>query len=130
MLAKLILAFILIPIIEIFLLIKISELLGFWSMFVLVIITGVLGGIAAKYQGLKCLRDIKLDLMANINPSDRLWDGFFIFIGGVLLITPGILTDIVGFCLLSGPTRRPVKNYVKRKIKEKIDSGRFHFRIY
>jgi len=129
-LAKLILAFILVPIVEIYLLFKIAEFLGFWSTFGIVMITGALGGIAARHEGLKCLRDIKLDLMANINPSDRLWDGFLIFVGGLLLITPGILTDIAGFCLLLGPTRKPVKNYIKKKIKGKIDSGRFHFHIY
>ena len=129
MLAKLFLAFILIPVVEIFLLFKIARYLGgFWPTFAIVIVTGVIGGIITRYQGLKCLHDIKLDLMANINPSDRLWDGLFILVAGVLLITPGVLTDILGFCLLFDPTRRPIKNYAKRKVKEKIDSGtsRFH----
>jgi UPF0716 protein FxsA len=130
LLAKLILAFITIPIVEIFLLFKIAEYLGAWETIAIVIITGVLGGIAAKHQGLKCWHDIKMDFAANINPSDRLWDGLFILIAAVLLITPGVLTDIVGFCLLFAPTRRPFKNYVKRKVKQKMESGTFHFRIY
>jgi len=131
MLAKLFLAFILIPVVEIFLLFKIAQYLGgFWPTFAIVIVTGIIGGIITKYQGLKCLRDIKLDLMANINPSDRLWDGLFILTAGAFLITPGVLTDLLGFSMLFDPTRRPIKNYVKRKVKEKIDSGTFHFHIY
>lgn len=123
MLPTLILIFVLTPIIELFLLIELGRVIGTWNIIFIVVVTGVVGAMLAKFQGLSVLRDIQMDLMRGILPTDRLFDGALVLMGGILLITPGVLTDLLGFALLIPFTRAGVKKVLKKWLKRKFGSG-------
>ncbi len=113
----LILAFVITPIVELYLLIKIGGLIGAFNTIMLVVLTGIAGALLARSQGLAVLNKINSDLESGSMPAEALIDGLFILVGGLLLITPGIITDIIGFIFVIPHTRAMVKKYIKNKLK-------------
>ncbi|GAB6094322.1 membrane protein FxsA [Desulfatiferula olefinivorans] len=130
MILKLFLAFTLIPMIEIFLLIKISSILGPLTAIILVIATGFAGANLAKIQGVQTVKRINESLHQGIMPGDDIIDAFLILIAGIVLITPGLLTDIAGILLLIPGTRNRAKAWLKHTLDRLIRSGRFQIRRY
>lgn len=100
MLLRLLLLFIAVPTVELLLLLALSELIGFWTTVLLILSTGFLGAWLARRQGVHTWLRIQQQLAAGQVPASDLLEGVLIFIAGVLLITPGPLTDLVGFLLL------------------------------
>lgn len=124
MLGYLILLFTLIPVIELALLIKIGHYLGVLNTIGIVILTGVTGAYLAKMQGLRILQKIQEDVNQGIMPADKLFDGVLILCSGILLLTPGLLTDILGLLGLIPLTRNLFKQWLKRKIEDIISEGK------
>ena len=122
MFPQLLLLFIGIPLIEVLILIKLGSLLGFWPTILLVIGTGILGAYLAKMYGLTVWTKIQKDLQAGVMPADKLVDGLLILISGIVLLTPGLLTDILGFALFVPFTRSFFKKIAKTKFKKMSDS--------
>ncbi|MGI6553659.1 MAG: FxsA family protein [Clostridia bacterium] len=123
MLVYLILALTAVPFLELALLIKLGQHLGLMPTILLVIGTGIAGAALAKLQGLKVLWDIRELLQRGIMPGNQLLEGLFILLGAVLLLTPGLITDTIGFlCLLPLP-RSILVGLVKRKIEEYLRTG-------
>jgi len=127
MLIKLILIFTIIPFIELSLLIEVGTHIGTLNTIMLVIITGILGAFMARIAGLSVLFKIQENLRAGIFPADELFDGVLILIAGALLITPGLLTDALGFLLLFSPGRAGVKKWLKQIVKKKMNKGEITF---
>ena len=127
MLIKLILLFTLVPLIELALLIKIGTYIGVTSTISLVILTGVSGAILAKMQGLQTLRKIQNDISNGILPTPELFNGVLILAGGLLLLTPGFITDTLGLLALIPFTRRWIKKVLRKKIERMIRSEDIHF---
>ena len=123
MLGKLIMIFVLTPIIELFLLIEIGQRIGTLNVIGLVVITGVVGAYLAKWQGLSVLRKLQTNLRNGILPTNQMFDGVLILAGGVLLITPGVLTDISGLILLIPYTRTWTKEQLKKWLKRRMESS-------
>lgn len=123
MLGRLLLIFTLVPLIELAILIRLGELIGFWATFGLVIATGALGAILARAQGIRVLRSMQAELNVGQVPAARLVDGFLVLVGGILLLTPGLLTDVVGFSLLLPFTRNRLKEGLRRRFEHMIRSG-------
>ena len=96
---KLILAFTIIPIVEIYLLIEIGSIFGPLTAITLVILTGFLGAFMARMQGLQTLFRIQESLREGRMPSGELLEALLIVIAGLVLLTPGFLTDSAGFLL-------------------------------
>ena len=88
--------FILIPAIEITVLIGSSHVIGLWSTFAMIVFTGVVGVYLAKRQGFKVLGEIQSKLNREM-PGEVVLDGIFVFVGGILLVLPGYVTDVLGF---------------------------------
>lgn len=124
MLGCLILLFTAVPLVELALLIKIGQYIGVGYTLGVVIFTGVTGAYLAKMQGLITLRRIQEDVNQGIMPADKLFDGVLILCSGILLLTPGFITDIIGFMGLIPLTRNLFKTWLKRKIKDMISQGR------
>ena len=124
MLGYLILLFTLVPIVELALLIKVGQYIGVGYTLGIVIITGVAGAYLAKMQGLLTLRRMQEDVNQGRMPTDRLFDGVLILCSGILLLTPGFITDIIGFMGLIPFTRNLFKRWLKRKIKDMISHGK------
>ena len=121
---KLLLAFTIIPIIEIYLLIEIGSIFGVLTAITLVILTGFLGAFMARMQGLQTLFRIQESLREGRMPSRELLDALLIVIAGLVLLTPGFLTDSAGFLLLIPTTRNSIKSWLQRQIKLKYMSNR------
>ena len=124
MLFKLFLAFTIIPIIEIFLLIEIGSIFGALTAVTLVILTGFLGAFLARMQGLQTFLRIQESLREGRMPSGELLDALLIVIAGLVLLTPGFLTDSVGFLLLIPATRNSIKYWLRRQIELRYMSNR------
>lgn len=102
---RLLLLFTVVPLVELALLVWIGRQTSVLFTVALVLVTGVVGAALAKFQGWQTWWRIKLQLASGKVPGSALLDGLMILIAGVLLITPGILTDLVGFALLTPPVR-------------------------
>ncbi len=112
MLLKLFLGFTIIPVIEIYFLIKIGALFGAWTTVLIVISTGILGAYLARMQGFRTMFKVRDSLNRGIMPAGELVDALLIVIAGVVLLTPGFLTDIIGFFLLIPATRSLFKKWL------------------
>ncbi|MFQ5850386.1 MAG: FxsA family protein [Candidatus Binatia bacterium] len=128
MLARLFLLFTIVPLVELYLLIKIGSYLGALNTVLLIVITGILGALLARLEGLRTLRQITRNLSRGIVPAEELIDGVIIFVAGILLVTPGVLTDVMGLFFLFPHTRTIFKRWLRRKLDRMAASG--NFRIY
>ena len=130
MLGKLLLLFVGVPLMEILILIKLGEVMGFWATVLLVIGTGVLGATLARLYGLVVWQRIHRELELGRVPAEEMVDGALLFVGGVVLLTPGLLTDIAGFLLLIPFTRAWVKTWIKRKLETMARTGTTDIRYF
>lgn len=106
MLLKLFLLFTLVPVIELALLIRIGTWIGpLWTI-AIVLGTGAVGSWLAKREGFAVLRQLRDELREGLPPGSRLMEGALVVLGGVLLITPGVLSDVTGLLLIVPPARR------------------------
>ena len=110
---------ILIPIIEIYLLIKIGSQIGAMTTILLIFATAITGVYYAKYEGLNTLKSGFLQLRKNETPAYEVISGAAIAFAALLLIIPGFLTDILGFLLIFPITRKFIFNKVSKKFKKK-----------
>jgi UPF0716 protein FxsA len=115
-----VLIFILVPLIDLVLLLRVGQMLGFWPTLWLVILMGMLGAALARRQGLQTLARINAELAAGQVPTTPLADGALILLAAALLITPGFLTDVFGLALLIPPVRRLVRSGLTRWFQRRI----------
>lgn len=120
----LILLFTIVPVVELALLIKIGQHIGVGYTLTIVILTGVVGAYLARSQGFRTLRRIQEDINEGLMSADKIFDGVMILCGGILLLTPGFITDLAGFMALVPFTRYLIKRWLKSKIKDMIAQGR------
>ena len=118
MLLLLFLLFTLMPLLELWLLFQLSGLFGFGTTVAVVLITGMAGAALAKWQGFLTMFRIQSDLRAGKMPAKAMGDGVLILVAGVLLITPGVITDIVGLSLLLPPVRTGVRKGLKHLLSK------------
>jgi UPF0716 protein FxsA len=116
MFRRLILFFILVPIAELALLIQLGRWIGLWPTLGLIVVTGILGAALASREGLRAWHGFQLDLSEGRIPGRPILDGLSIFAGGALLLTPGLMTDLLGFTLLWRPTRRWLQDRVVKRL--------------
>ena len=124
MFGRLFLLFTLIPLLELYLLIKVGSHLGAEFTILLILLTGGVGAVMARMQGFQVLVQIRQRLREGVLPADELLAGGLIVIGGLLLVTPGLLTDAVGLVLLLPPVRSRVVEWIKDLLRRKIQQGR------
>jgi len=130
MLLRLFLAFTLVPFLEIYILIKIGSYIGAFNTVMIVILTGFLGALLAKYQGLQTILRVRESLQRGEIPASEILDALLIFLAGVVLLTPGFLTDIAGLMLLIPRTRSLFKIWIRRKFTQWIDQNRVNISFY
>lgn len=112
-----------IPIIEIWGLLKVGQILGVWETVGLVLLTGIVGAYLAKREGAQTYKLVRMQLNQGQLPGQALLDGICILVGGTLLLTPGFFTDAIGFLLLIPYTRGIVKAWLMRYFKKMIENG-------
>ncbi|MFD0695221.1 FxsA family protein [Paenibacillus sp. GCM10027628] len=117
--------FIIVPAIEITFMIMLGHFIGGWTTFALILLSGFLGAYFAKREGRKVWEYARYEWSQGKLPAQSLLDGICIFIGGVLLITPGFVTDIFGFLLVFPFTRPIFKVLLLGLIQKLISKGKF-----
>ena len=120
---RLILVFTIVPLAELYILIKIGSHIGGFNTLLLVLMTTVLGALLARLQGLRTLRQIQLSLSQGQIPAEELIDGVLILFGGILLVIPGVLTDLFALVLLLPFTRTYFKRWLRRRFDRMMASG-------
>lgn len=123
LLARLALLFVLIPVVELMLLIRIGQWAGLWPTLTLVVVTGVAGAALARAEGLRVLFRFQEELGQGRIPGQALQDAIAVLVGGAFLLTPGILTDVAGFTLLLPPTRRWIQGRVRGALERRMREG-------
>ncbi|RNB89555.1 FxsA family protein [Brevibacillus fluminis] len=119
--------FILASAVELWGLFLVGKAIGAGPTFLLILLTGVAGAYFAKKQGLEILRLIQVQLSRGQMPTDAVIDGVFILLGGLFLIMPGFLADIVGLMLLIPLTRAILRTLIKGWLLKQMTSGRIRF---
>jgi len=123
MFGYLILLFTILPALELALLIKVGGHIGLGNTLMVIILTGVVGAYLARLQGFLVLRKIQDSLNQGQMPSAQLLDGLMILAGGILLLTPGFVTDALGFLLLVPWTRALIKMLLNKKFEAMVHKG-------
>ncbi|MDY9924736.1 FxsA family protein [Methanosarcina sp.] len=127
---KLFSLFLIIPLVEIYLLIKIGGIIGAINTVIIILITASLGAYLTKSQGFRVLRQIQNATAQGYVPGNELLHGLFVLIGGFALLTPGFLTDAIGFSMLIPQIREIYVGIAKGLIKKRIQQGNFQMRMY
>ncbi len=120
MLGRLLLLFTVVPLVELVLLLNIAGKTSPQFTLGLVLATGVAGAALARHEGLRCWRRVHEKMAAGEFPGDPLLDALMILVAGALLVTPGVLTDLVGFALLLPMFRRIVKRRLKDRFRVRM----------
>lgn len=123
MLFKLFVAFALVPVIEIYLLIRLGSYLGAEATIALVLLSALVGATLARRQGLSVMLRIRENMARGVAPAEELVDALLILVAGVLLLTPGFVTDLTGMALLVPPLRNRIKALLRRKFEDWVRSG-------
>ena len=116
MFARLLVIFITIPLIELYLLVKVGGYIGAPATICLVILTGILGAALARSQGYSIVSRMQAVIREGRPPTDELIEGVLVLLGGIVLLTPGLLTDLAGFALMVPGIRRLARNGLKKRI--------------
>ena len=111
----LLLLFLLVPLIEIYLLIKIGGVIGAFPTVVLVVLTAVIGAALARHQGLATLQRLQATMARGEAPAIEMFEGVLLLVGALLLLTPGFMTDLLGFACLIPPTRRALAFWLLKR---------------
>jgi UPF0716 protein FxsA len=113
-------AFVLVPLVEIYLLIQVGQVIGPWWTILLLIGASIVGGWLVKREGGRAWEALRVALSAGRMPSRELADGALILIGGTLMLTPGFLTDVVGLLLVLPFTRPVARGVLARAVSARL----------
>ena len=127
MLLKLLLLMTVVPTVELWLLFQIGDRIGGIETIWLIIVTGIVGASLAKREGLSVVRKIQEDAVNGEPPGDRLAEGLLVLVGGVLLLTPGVITDLTGLAMIFPLTRRPLAQVAKKWLSARVQFSGVEF---
>ena len=111
------------PVIELALLVQIGSQIGVTPTIAIVLATGAAGAWLARSQGLRALLRLQEAIRSAYFPGDEIFDGVLILAGGLLLLTPGFLTDLFGFSVLIPGSRHLIKAALKGAVQRRMRSG-------
>jgi UPF0716 protein FxsA len=130
MLLKLFLAFTIIPFLELYLLIKIGAYLGAINTVIIVILTAFFGALLARFQGFHTMIKVRENMNRGEIPAEELLDALLIFLAGIVLLTPGFITDLIGLLILIPKTRSLLKHWLRKKFDEWINRNRLNITFH
>ena len=130
MFLKLFLLFTIVPVVELYILFRLAGQIGFFPTLFIVIATGFAGAYLAKQQGLVVIQQMQKEMQEGRPPGNSMVDGVLVLVAGVVLLTPGILTDAFGILLLIPFTWMLIREYIKKVIKKKMQSGHIHIQRF
>jgi UPF0716 protein FxsA len=130
MFGKLFLLFAVVPVAEIYVLVSVGSVIGVLPTVALVLLTALAGAHLARMQGLSVMLRIRENLAQGFMPAEELLDGLLIFLAGMVLLTPGFLTDIAGLLILLPATRNMFKRWLRKKFDEWRQNPNVHITFY
>ncbi len=130
MFSRLLALFVIVPAMELYLLIQIGQLIGGLETFGIIVITGLIGSYLAKSQGLSVWMKLQTKLSSGQIPGRELIDGVIILVSGALLLTPGVLTDVIGLFGLFPLSRACLRKYLTAKFSVGLSSGNIKFSAF
>lgn len=126
---RLLLLFIVVPAVELALLIEVGQRIGTGLTLALIVITGIVGASLARREGLRVLSRVRQELDTGVIPGDALVDGLMILVASALLVTPGILTDAVGFLCLIPAFRKQTKRWLRTQFEQAVMRGQVRVNV-
>ena len=123
MFGYLVLLFTLLPAIELYVLIEVGSVIGASNTILIILLTGVVGAYLARLQGFLTLQKIQNSVNQGQLPNNELMDGLMILVGGIVLLTPGFITDIIGFLLLIPLSRNLIKIWAQKTFEKMMKEG-------
>ncbi|WP_102691074.1 FxsA family protein [Rummeliibacillus pycnus] len=120
---KFLMFLILVPIIEICVVLLSGKLIGAFPTLLLIVVTGMLGVYLAKTKGIKAFQQLKIAIERGQAPGDAIIDGVLTFVGSVLLVLPGFISDILGILLVMPATRKLFKPMIYYWLRKKMKKG-------
>ena len=117
-------AFLVVPIVEIYVIIQVGQWIGFLNTVGLLLLVSLLGAWLVKRQGLGVMARIREQRSAGRIPATEAFDGAIILVAGVLLVIPGFVTDALGLLLLLPPVRAVVRRFVSRRVLREVEMVR------
>jgi UPF0716 protein FxsA len=105
---------------ELWILFQLSDAFGFFTTLAIVLGTGILGASLAKWQGLQAIIRLQNEMRQGVLPAQALGDGALILVAGILLITPGVISDALGLLLLIPPVRKMVMIAVRHWLVKNV----------
>ena len=119
-----------VPALELYLLFTVGAQIGALNTILIIIATGIVGAALAKAQGLSLLYQVQHDLNQGKVPATKIIEGFSVFGGGLLLLTPGFATDILGFCMIIPGTRHLMAAFIKKMFIRGVAKGNLQFNFF
>lgn len=126
---KIFLLFALVTLLETYLLYAVGSSLGMWWTLALIAFTAALGAFLTKREGLKIWRAWQESLARGRVPEEGILSGVLVLVGAVLLVTPGVLTDVTGILLLVPPSRRVVSKHLGAYLQKRFAGGTITKRV-
>ena len=123
MLLRLFLVFSVVPVLELYVLIKVGRLIGAWETVAVLLAVSFAGAWLVRRQGFAILSRIHGELDSGRLPAAEMLDGFLVLVGGILLLTPGFLTDLLGIFFLLPGGRFILKQYLRRWLEKRLSRG-------
>lgn len=123
MFLRLFLLFAIVPVIEIWLIIKIGRVIGPLPTVAILLAISLAGAWLARSQGFRMIVAMRDELAAGRLPAAHILDGAFVLAGGILLLLPGFFTDLVGLVLLLPPSRRLIKLWLRIWLENRLRRG-------
>jgi UPF0716 protein FxsA len=124
-LALLAVLFLLVPIAELAVIVRVSDTIGLGNTLLLLVVVSITGAWLVKREGLGVVRRVQERTARYEMPGDELLDGFLILLAGALMLTPGFLTDVVGLVFLVPPSRAVVRAFLRRRLRGRIEIHRY-----
>ena len=112
-----------VPAFEIFVFIKVGQAIGAWKVVGLVFLSAIAGAALLRFQSIGVIRKLDRDLRSGRTPDGALFDGFLIVVGAILMILPGLVSDVFGLLLLIPFVRRLLRRYLGSRIKVSTFGG-------
>lgn len=112
-----------VPFAELYVLVQIAKRFGVLPTLVLLFVTGMVGSMLARAEGMRVVRDVQRSIAQREPPAENMIRSLLVFLGGALLIIPGFITDVFGVLLLVPFTRNLVARFVLARIRAAIERG-------
>lgn len=113
-------AFVVVPLAEIFVLIRVGQVIGPWWTILLLLLDSILGAWLMRREGRRAWAALRSTLGAGVMPTRELADGALIVLGGAMMLSPGFVTDVLGIVLIAPPTRAVVRRLLTRALTDRV----------